>query len=61
MNNINSETDGGCCASRIFAKSPDDEICITGISGKFPSSDNIAEFEYNLYNKVRKQIIFKSY
>lgn len=56
MNNNNvSENEGGCCASRIFAKSPDDEICITGISGKFPSSDNVAEFEYNLYNKVKRK------
>lgn len=37
---------------RIFAQTPDDEICITGIAGKFPNSKNVAEFEYNLYNKV---------
>lgn len=30
----------------------DNEIVITGISGKFPNSNNIAEFEHNLYNKV---------
>lgn len=38
--------------SRIFAPSPDDEIVITGISGKFPNSKNLAEFSHNLYNKV---------
>lgn len=40
-------------SARIFAQSLDDEICITGIAGKFPNSKNVAEFEYNLYNKVK--------
>lgn len=40
-------------SARIFAQSSDDEICITGIAGKFPNSKNVAEFEYNLYNKVK--------
>lgn len=39
--------------SRIFPSTLDDEIVVSGISGKFPSSKNIAEFESNLYNKVR--------
>ena len=38
--------------SRVYALTPDDEICITGISGRFPSSANIHEFRDNLYNKV---------
>lgn len=38
--------------SRIHAPSPDDEIVISGISGKFPNSKNLAEFSHNLYNKV---------
>lgn len=38
--------------SRVYALSPDDEICITGISGRFPSSANMHEFADNLYNKV---------
>lgn len=38
--------------SRVRVSSPDDEICITGISGVFPKSKNIDEFEHNLYNKV---------
>lgn len=28
------------------------EIVITGVSGRFPESDNIAEFSENLFNKV---------
>lgn len=39
-------------AARIFAESPDDEIVISGISGKFPNSKNLTEFSHNLYNKV---------
>lgn len=30
----------------------DDDIVISGISGKFPNSDNVEEFAYNLYNKI---------
>jgi fatty acid synthase, animal type len=35
----------------VFAD-PQDEIVITGIAGRFPNSDNIAQFADNLYNKV---------
>lgn len=38
--------------ARIWARTPDDEIVISGISGKFPSSKNVTEFAHNLYNKV---------
>ncbi|KAM7359337.1 fatty acid synthase 3 [Cochliomyia hominivorax] len=38
--------------SRIFPESEGDNIVISGISGKFPNCHNIAEYEYNLYNKV---------
>lgn len=38
--------------SRIRAASPNDEIVISGISGKFPSAKNVAEFAEKLYNKV---------
>jgi fatty acid synthase len=31
---------------------PDDEVVISGISGRFPSSANVAEFAHNLYNKI---------
>jgi hypothetical protein len=37
---------------RAFATSPGDEIVISGISGRFPKSANVAEFSDNLYNKV---------
>jgi fatty acid synthase len=31
---------------------PEDEIVISGISGRFPNSNNVADFASNLYNKV---------
>lgn len=43
--------------SRIKPATEGDEIVITGISGKFPSAKNMAEFESNLYNKVDMVII----
>jgi len=30
----------------------DNDIVISGVSGRFPNSNNLREFEYNLYNKV---------
>ncbi len=39
---------------RAFATSPDEEIVISGIAGRFPKSANVAEFSDNLYNKVFK-------
>jgi len=30
----------------------DNDIIVSGISGRFPNSDNVKEFGYNLYNKV---------
>lgn len=55
MSENSHSNDGGAAnrSARIFAQSSDDEICITGIAGKFPNSKNVAEFEYNLYNKVK--------
>jgi fatty acid synthase, animal type len=38
--------------SRAIFKNPEDEIVISGISGRFPNSNNVAEFSDNLYNKV---------
>lgn len=38
--------------SRTFSSTPDDDIVLSGVSGKFPNSRNVAEFESNLYNKV---------
>jgi fatty acid synthase, animal type len=37
---------------RASVKSPDDEIVISGVSGRFPRSDNMDELAFNLYNKV---------
>ncbi|KAL7049985.1 hypothetical protein ACKWTF_003930 [Chironomus riparius] len=31
---------------------PEDEIVISGISGRFPNSHNISELSHNLYNKI---------
>jgi fatty acid synthase len=31
---------------------PEDEVVISGISGRFPNSANVAEFAHNLWNKV---------
>lgn len=39
-------------SARVNAPSPDDEIVISGIAGKFPNSKNLVEFSHNLYNKV---------
>lgn len=38
--------------TRVNVADPDCEIVISGMSGRFPNSANIAEFSYNLYNKV---------
>lgn len=37
---------------RIFASTPDDEIVISGIAGRYPSCDNVGELRENLFNKV---------
>lgn len=38
-------------ASAIM-ENKDNDIVVSGISGRFPNSDNLKEFGYNLYNKV---------
>lgn len=38
--------------SRIHAPCDDEEIVITGMAGRFPNSNHVAEFRDNLYNKV---------
>lgn len=54
---------GGICTenvnSRRHTPSQGEEIVISGISGKFPNSRNVAELSYNLYNKVRFVNILK--
>ncbi|XP_077296456.1 fatty acid synthase-like [Arctopsyche grandis] len=37
---------------RLSHPLPGDEICITGIAGLFPDSDNVLELRENLFNKV---------
>lgn len=37
---------------RVFPDAPEEEIVISGVSGRFPSCDNVEELSHNLYNKV---------
>lgn len=37
---------------RIFPSSPDDEIVISGVAGRYPICDNVGELRENLFNKV---------
>lgn len=37
---------------RIFPASPNDEIVISGMAGRFPNADSVEELSHNLYNKV---------
>lgn len=37
---------------RVFPKSPEDEIVITGMSGRYPNCDNVEDFHDHLFNKV---------
>lgn len=39
-------------SSRRQPSNPGDEIVITGLSGKFPNSKNVAELSHNLYNNI---------
>ena len=38
--------------TRAFPATPDDEIVISGISGRFPNSQNMNEYGHNLFNMV---------
>lgn len=38
--------------NRIFPSTPDDEIVISGVAGRYPGCDNVDELRENLYNKV---------
>lgn len=40
--------------SRTFSASPAEDIVISGVSGKFPNSDNVEQYAHNLYNKVKQ-------
>lgn len=47
--------------TRAYPPLPGEEIVISGVSGRFPSSRNIAEFSHNLYNKVSEYENVKDY
>jgi hypothetical protein len=36
---------------------PLESIVISGVSGRFPNTDNVAEFSHNLYNKVNEDAL----
>ena len=38
--------------SRRYPENDGDEIVVAGMSGHFPNSKNLTEYEYNLFNKV---------
>lgn len=38
--------------SKTSSRCPEDDIVISGISGRFPNARNMHEFEHKLYNKV---------
>lgn len=37
---------------RIFPSSPEEEIVVSGMAGRFPNCDNVDEFRHHLFNKV---------
>lgn len=37
---------------RAFPSSPDEEIVISGMAGRYPSCDNVSEYRHYLFNKV---------
>lgn len=51
----------GCSSEpfRVFPKSPEDEIVISGMAGRYPDCDNVEDFRDHLYNKVGCSSPFK--
>ena len=49
---LNPSTENKRQCVRAHPLTCDDEIIISGISGRFPNSNNMHEFSENLYNKV---------
>lgn len=43
--------------SRTHPATPDDDIVISGMAGKYPNSKNVEEFSHNLFNKVYSKIV----
>lgn len=37
---------------RIFPSTPDDEVVISGVAGRYPSCDHVGDLRENLFNKV---------
>lgn len=38
---------------RVFPSSPEQEIVISGVAGRYPNCDHAEDLRYHLYNKVR--------
>lgn len=47
-----STIDNPAIEHRAKPPTPGEEIVISGIAGRFPNSDNVKEFGYNLFNKI---------
>lgn len=45
--------------SRAHPASPEDDVVISGMGGKFPRSNNVQIFKDNLYNKVSVLKVYK--
>lgn len=43
---------------RIFPSSPEQEIVISGVAGRYPNCNNADDLRHHLYNKVRFQMHF---
>ena len=41
-----------CKKPRAIFKNPGDEIVVSGIAGRFPNANSVADFAHNLYNKI---------
>lgn len=55
--NISTERNYGISSDthRIFPPTPNDEIVISGVAGRYPSCENVDELCENLFNKVTNQ------
>lgn len=47
-----NQTTSLCNGKRLTPESPEEEIVISGIAGRFPDSDDVKHFKENLFNKV---------
>lgn len=37
---------------RVFPSSPDEEVVISGMAGRYPNCDNVEDYRRHLFNKV---------